>query len=112
MGRKDWNPGILESWKARKSRSPVRLQGPRSPPERIAVTMLAAQERRVCVPIYVKYSGLKGPSLIAGNLGGKQVNCAIRQVQGCHLAPGTYHISAPINDPIYRTTAHITSASP
>ena len=63
------------------------------------------------MPLYVKYSGLRGPSLIAGNLGGKQVNCAIRQVQGGHLAPGTYHISAPIKDPIYGTTAHLTSAA-
>jgi hypothetical protein len=60
------------------------------------------------VPIYIKWSSQSGPSTISGNLGGKQVNCAVRQVQGGFLPPGTYHISVPIKDPIHGTMAQVT----
>ena len=60
------------------------------------------------MPIYMKYSGFGATSILTGNLGGKSVNCAIRQVLGGHLQPGTYHISVPIKDPIHGMTAQVT----
>lgn len=59
------------------------------------------------MPIYLTYARLNGPITVTGNLAGKQVNCAISHVQGVHLEPGNYHISAPIKDPIYGTLAQV-----